>query len=142
MSIIQSIYILVGDAFIPNKIFYNKQVAFDELKKTTPYKYILTYNPNRRDKKSAAKLVSKYTMHKSSWEGTYQIQEEKLWETDDTDYGFLYNLNPEFPKMFEYDEYDNIIKFKSISLSLNDRIELNKQMTYFPDWLKNIVNKL
>jgi len=138
MSNTLSVYILVGDSFIPNKIFFNKQVAFDELKKTSPYKYILTYNKNRRDENSSAKLVAKYTMHKSSWEGTYNIQEEKLWDTDDTDYGFLYNLDPEFTKMFEH---DNIIKFKK-SFNDFDRNELNNRMHSFPEWLKKIINEL
>lgn len=133
-----SIYILVGDAFIPNKIFYNKEAAFDELKKTSPYRYILNYIPNRRDEKSDAQLVAKYTMHKSFKQGVYIIKEEKLWETDDTDYGFLYNLNPDFPKMFEYNEYDNIIKFKE---SINDT-DLNERIIFFPTWLKNIINKI
>lgn len=43
--------------------------------------------------------------------------------------------------MFEYDEHDNIIKFKK-SFSDYDRAELNNRMHSFPEWLKKIINEL
>jgi len=134
------VHILVGDAFTSNKIFFNKDTALSELKLSYPYRYVLTYIPNRRNNNDEAKLVSKYII-KKSWEGGYTIQEDKLWNTDDTDYGFLYNINPDLPKIFEYDEYDNITKYKE-ELGDLEKILLNSEKLNFPGWLKKIINDL
>jgi hypothetical protein len=137
---ISVVYILVGDSFYSNKIYFNLESALEKLKNTSPYRYILGYIPDRRDVNSEGKVVIKYDMRFDALNG-YRVNEEKLWNYEDTDHGFLYNINKNLIEIFEYDKFDNIIKLKDILDDNKDKL-LASYYPIFPYWLKKIIESL
>jgi hypothetical protein len=123
------VYILVGDAFIPNRIFFDEAAALSALKNSPSQRYVLVYVPNKR-KKGESKLVARY-IHKYD----VGIVKEALWVTEDTDYGFICLINPLLCNCFEFDEYDDIVKWDD-----NGDLDLiTNNYDRLPDWIVDFV---
>jgi hypothetical protein len=131
------IFVLVGDSFIPSKIYLNKDMAVQNLYNGTPNQYILEYITNVRDK-SSTRLVNRYVIKNDPtiYRG---LTKEALWETEDTDYGLIYNICSRLNQMFEYDEYDDVCKVKWS----HEMCKLLKLfISNFPDWFIQNLSEL
>jgi hypothetical protein len=130
-----AIYIMVGDSFIPNRIFFKKEAAINALSNSLSHRYVLVYVPDKRVN-GESKLVARY-YHSREHYGS-RIVKDVLWLTENTDYGALYEIDPKLCDLFEYDEYDDVVKYR-------DDIDIDMLTDVYgtvPEWLKVFVDNI